>query len=100
MHEGLLILSKASNKPVFCNRPAQKLLRGAIENFETTSKQNINCKNDQDRLTRQKFFISVNMAIKGQSKKFEDVNLNLEEIILSQVDEPSQKTCIYSLRVG
>ena len=34
MHEGLLIVSKATNEAMFCNNPAQKLLKGAIECFE------------------------------------------------------------------
>ena len=33
MHEGLLILSKAQQDVLFCNRPAQKLLVGAINYF-------------------------------------------------------------------
>jgi len=43
------------------------------------------------------------MAIKGKTKKFEDLinsdrsAFSLEEIILAQVDEPSQKTCIYQM---
>ena len=34
MHEGLLILSKADNESMFCNFPAQKLLKSAVECFE------------------------------------------------------------------
>ena len=34
MHEGLLILSKADNESMFCNFPAQKLLKSAVEHFE------------------------------------------------------------------
>ena len=34
MHEGLLILSKADNESMFCNFPAQKLLKNAVEYFE------------------------------------------------------------------
>ena len=35
MHEGLLILTKTDNNCMFCNNPAQKLLRGALEHFES-----------------------------------------------------------------
>ena len=39
MHEGLLIISKDDNKSViFCNRPARKLLQGAIHLFEKEKK--------------------------------------------------------------
>ena len=34
MHEGLLILSKADNESMFCNFPAQKLLKSAVDHFE------------------------------------------------------------------
>ena len=30
MHEGLLILEKEDKKAMFCNKPSQKLLKGAI----------------------------------------------------------------------
>ena len=46
------------------------------------------------------------MAIKGKTKKFEDLinsnksNFSLEEIVLAQVDEPSQKTCIYQIAMN
>ena len=35
MHEGLLILSKADNESMFCNFPAQKLLKSAANCFQT-----------------------------------------------------------------
>ena len=33
MHEGLLILSKTDKKVMFCNKPSQKLLEGALQNL-------------------------------------------------------------------
>ena len=33
MHEGLLIVSKAENAIMFCNKPAQKLFTGAISSI-------------------------------------------------------------------
>ena len=112
MHEGLLIISKTSNACMFCNNPAQKLLRGALEYFESIKKKKIDItqkdnktgtiENAKSRVLSSKFLKATKMAIKGQTKKFEDmINRNesttfsLEEIILAQVDEPSQKTCIY-----
>ena len=34
MHEGLLILSKANKNVMFCNKPSQKLLLGAMSYLE------------------------------------------------------------------
>ena len=40
MHEGLLVVSKKDKDLLFCNKPAQKLLTGAI-NFLHVNEQNM-----------------------------------------------------------
>ena len=34
MHEGLIIISKATGKTLFCNKPAKMLLKGALACFK------------------------------------------------------------------
>ena len=72
MHEGLLILSKADNESMFCNFPAQKLLKSALDLFEKKQKSDAKKleESDKDRILKGKFFNAIEIAIKGQSKKF------------------------------
>ena len=48
MHEGLLILSETGNDCMFCNNPAQKLLRGALEHFESEKGENVASEKQND----------------------------------------------------
>ena len=51
MHEGMIIISKVTKRTLFCNRPAQLLLKGALEcykkPFETSGSQDASSR-DQD----------------------------------------------------
>ena len=68
MHEGLLIVSKAMNQAMFCNNPAQKLLKGALENFKRQNDYHVDVDGEQtceNRLLKYKFLLSTKMAFKG-----------------------------------
>ena len=92
MHEGLLILSKADNESMFCNFPAQKLLKNAFEYFEKKQKSEANNFNEtaKNRILKGKFFNAIEISIKGQSNKFRRMlagqngsQFTLEQIILA-----------------
>lgn len=64
MHEGLLIVSKTTNEAMFCNYPAQKLLKGAIDKFER-EKRAQSYQLGENRLLKYKFLNQTKIAIKG-----------------------------------
>ena len=70
MHEGLLIVDKAQKGVMFCNRPAQKLLNGAINRIGYELDNNgvpIN------PLLEPKIFQPVKIAVKDQVQKFQQM---------------------------
>ena len=53
MHEGLLILSKADQNVMFCNKPSQKLLEGAISYLEACQETREKCYDAEDEVQKQ-----------------------------------------------
>ena len=103
MHEGLLILSQATDRApqqfMFCNKPAQKLIKRYLGPIDACH----NDKNGRDVqaeiMTKQSFnqakFVRAgdrDSPGMGQSRP-----RSLQQIILAQCDEPSQRHCIYRL---
>lgn len=102
MHEGLLIVSQSSNKPMFCNNPAYKLLKAAIEKLEVDG-QVASSASHYESLVKSKILEVTQIAVKGHKNKLQsplaqlNQALSLEQVILAQKDEPNQKVCIYKI---
>ena len=67
MHEGLLILSKSDNKAMFCNRPAHKLLSGAIESHGGVERAT---NSDNSKILTPDIFYPVKVDVKDRIKNF------------------------------
>ena len=86
MHEGLMILSKSSDKRLlFSNRPIEKFLNAAI----SASVQNHeNPKGKQSLLTPKLFTPIHKISATNRSSEETDEAVGLEQIIVAQMDEP------------
>lgn len=84
MHEGLLILSNANQNVMFCNKPSQKLLEGAISYFEASQEATNSPFHDVDDLLKPSVFHPVKMATIDKVDEFstkEKASYNLDQII-------------------
>ena len=101
MHEGLIILSKeqpSKKRVLFSNKPIEKFINAAI----SVKRHYIAAaagQSDDHWLLSPRLFQPIQMTNKRNQQAAEEQAKSLDEIITAQVDEPSQKSCIYQVTV-
>ena len=118
MHEGVLILSKKTKEVIFFNKPAQKLLTKfvGVLSGDQNKENNVKIEDElqenesessatlQNILTMSRFrpvkVSDHNVAsfYKTLITRTKEAPVSLEQIILTQQDEPHQRNCIYKLK--
>ena len=72
-----------------------------LESYDLNKDEaNAQKKADKIKILKQNFFKYIKMSIKGSRKKSKEDSCSLEQIILTQADEPGQKACVYRLTLS